>query len=198
MLLAGLLVGGWTGGVISAIAVFITVVVCGHMWAAPRKEAGSLRWLSEYAFVALVATLTLAGTSAWLMDAFGTAAFSVVVGQSIVANLPLALLGAPVAWLVADFGLRGNERGQSKASSTRERLLVVVTLSVWVVGGYVGSFLYRAAGTVPADTFGRRLGDAAATVVRLGGPQGQYPVFVLGVVVLVTLFAVFRYGQSHA
>jgi hypothetical protein len=66
-------------------------------------------------------------------------------------------------------------------------------LAVWVGGGYLGSFVYRAAGTVPVAVFGQRLGRTAERVIVLGGARGRYAVLVLGVAAVLALALTFRY-----
>ncbi|WP_136592398.1 hypothetical protein [Salinigranum halophilum] len=192
VLLSGIIAGDWSGGVASGLAVFIAAVVGSQLWVSDHENLVWYRWLTHYGFVALVSTLTLAAATAWLADAFNIALFSIVVSQSFTANLVFALLGAPVAWAVADIGRRWGELRPPRAISMSERLLALGILSLWIIGGYVGSFLYQAAYTVPIELFGRRLGDSVESVVRLGGPQGQYAVFLLGVIALVALFTALR------
>lgn len=192
LLVSGLLLGDWSGGVVAAVAAFVAAGVCSRTWDARRRSDEWFRWLLRYGFVAVLSTLAFAATGAWLSDLLGAAAFSIVVAQSLAANLPLAVLGAPLAWIVVETEGRWTDSTASKTVSTRGGALVAGVLVVWVAGGYVGSFLYQAANTVPIDMFGRRLVPAAETVVRLGGPQGRYAVFALGIVALGVLFVVFR------
>jgi hypothetical protein len=190
---SGLLVGGWTGGVISAFAAFAAAGLCARLWVR-RPDDDAVNWLVRYATVAVITALTVVAVTAWLSDLFGVAAFSIVVAQSLGGNVVLALLGAPVAWLSAESSLTNGWSTDRDGVSVGGLVLLLVVLSVWVGGGALGSFMYQAANTVPATVFGRQLGAAAERVVVLGGPQGRYAVTALSliaVVAIVTVITVF-------
>jgi hypothetical protein len=186
---SGLLIGDWTGGVISAFAAFAAAILCTRLQVRPRGDS-AVNWLARYATVAVSTALTLVAVTAWLSDLFGVTAFSIVVAQSLGGNVVLVLLGAPVAWLAADIGLTNGWRTDREGVSVRGLVLLLVVLSVWVGGGALGSFMYQAANTVPATVFGRRLGSVAERVVVLGGPQGRYAVTALSLVVVAAVVAV--------
>jgi hypothetical protein len=189
---SGALLSDWTGGVISAVAAFAAAAVYSRLWYGRAETNGWLRPLVRYEVAAVLATLTLAATSAWLADVLGAAVFSTVLARSLTANLPLAVLGAPVGWLLADLGAGRRWRTATRGLSSTGRLLVAGVLVAWTVGGYLSSFLFQATSLVPIELFGRRLGTAAETVVVLGGPQGRNVVFLVGATAIVVLFVILR------
>jgi hypothetical protein len=189
LLAAGFIVGDWTGGVVNAFAALVAVVVCQRVWTARE----GYRWLGRFVMAAVAATLTVAAAAAWLSELLGIAPFSVVVVPSVTGNLGLALLGAPVAWVLSDIVTGRDWRVEREAVSTRGTVLTFGVLALWVGGGYLGSFAYRAAGTVPVAVFGQRLGRVAERVVVLGGPQGRSAVLLLGVAAVLALAFTFRY-----
>lgn len=188
---SGLLLGDWTGGVLSALAAFAAAMLCVRLWA-PSPGDSSLIWLLRYATVAVITALTLTAITAWLSDLFGVTAFSIVVAQSLMGHVILALLGAPIARLSADVGVTTGRRVGREDVSVRGLVLLLVVLVIWIGGGALGSFIYQAANTVPAAVFGRRLASVAEQVVVLGGPQGRYAVTALSVVAVAALVAVLR------
>ncbi|WP_152042651.1 hypothetical protein [Salinigranum salinum] len=191
LLVAGLVLGDWTGGVVHAFAALTAVVVCQRVWA--TREG--YRWLGRYVAAAVSTTLALAAAAAWLSELLGVAPFSVAVVPSVVENLVPALLGAPAAWILSDVGRDRGWRVETEALSTRETALMFGVLAVWVGGGYLGSFVYRAAGTVPVAVFGQRLGRTAEWVIVLGGPQGRYAVLVFGVAAMLALAVTLQYDR---
>ena len=192
---SGLLLSDWSGGVVIAIAAFAAATICGRLGVGPRPQTEHHWWFVHVAVVAVLSTLTLGATAAWLSDVLGVATFSIVVARSITTNAPLAVLGIPAVMAVAAVGRRRGWTGPAHAEwlPTKRTLLAGVVLVVWVGGGYVGSFMYRAVGTIPLDTFARRFGTVAVMVIRAGGPQGRFAVFCLGVVAIGALLAIFGY-----
>jgi len=195
LLLTGLVLGDWTGGVISAFAAFAGTVVCSRVGLSRSGEADRHRWVVQYCSTATLTTVALATTAGWLSDALGVATFSIVIEKTLATGLPLALLGAPLAWRLTERA--GNlSRGHSRAvASRRDRLLLAGVFVLWVTAGYAASFLYRWLSTIPEQMIATRLGYTVETIVRIGGPQGCYIVFSIGVVAAITLFLWFRTGR---
>jgi hypothetical protein len=192
---SGLLLSDWSGGVVIAIAAFAAATLCDRLRVGPRPQRQWHRRFGHVAVVLVLTTLTLGATAAWLSDTLGLAAFSIVVVRSVATNAPLALLGIPVVMIVAEVGRKRKWTGatHSEEPSMRQTLLTGVVLIVWVGGGYFGSFMYRAVNTVPLDTFARRFGVVAVMIIRVGGPQGRFAVFCLGVVAIGAMLAIFEY-----
>lgn len=193
LLVSGLFIGNWPTEVATMCAAFGAATICGRLWDTSQDRTNRSRWTFNYVVVAVATTLMLAATTAWLSDLFGVAAFSIVVSQSLSGNLVLVLLGVPAAWVLVGVRSERRIRDRTETLPTKRVILTLGTLVIWVGGGYVGSFLYQAAGTVTPETFGRRLGAAAERIVVFGGPQGRYAVFLLGILAVLTLVVLFRH-----
>ena len=194
LLVAGVLLGDWSGGVVAATAGFVSTAVVVGLWPheGANDDAGWGVWLLRYGLVASTAVLGFAATSAWVADIVGRAAFSVTVGRTLVTTLPLALLGAPLVKVAAEQVPGTPQWSPSHPMTRRSRAVVVGTVLCWTVGGYVGSFLFRALGQAPPGAVGRRISPLVGTFVDLWGPQGTYAQLLLGTMALAVLGVVFR------
>jgi hypothetical protein len=193
LLCVGVLFGTWATAVTCAIAAFLTTTVVIRLWAHDEVDAGGwIPWARRYVFVATVGVLLFAATAAWLLDVLGWAAFSVTVGQTMAANLPLALAGAPLVRAVSDLTPKGGQAEAERPVTGAKRGFVAIVTLVWIVSGSVGSFLFRAARLVPSGRIGRRFHPSLETFIFLWGWQGTYAQLVLGLVVVAVLAGLLR------
>lgn len=193
LLLAGFFATGWANGVAWAIAAFVAAAVSTRLWGGDEeREEGWVPWMLRYAVVAVGGVLVFAATSSWLLDVFGRVAFSITVERTVVTNLPLALAGAPLVRLAAEYTGEGGRKVTSGRPSVKTRAGVVLVALCWVVGGYVGSFLFRIVERVPPGSLERRFSTAVSEFVGLWGRQGTYAQFLLGLVALATIGLLLR------
>lgn len=200
LLAAGALLGDWPGGVARALAAFVATVVAVRLWAredgARIADAGRYAWFVRYGIAAVGAALAFVAVEAWLLDLLGWISFGAVVPRTVVAGLSLVLLGAPIARVVVQRVANAEWRDPADPVSPRTRAAVVAIVSLWIVVGYVSSFVLRAAELVPREELGNRLSPAVEWFVVLWGPRGSYAQFLLGLAALVTIAAVLRRSRS--
>jgi hypothetical protein len=196
LLAAGALLGDWSGGVVHAVAGFVATALAVRLW--PRRDGdGSGRvgvpaWLLRYGFVAAVAVLAFAATSAWLSDVIGRATFAVTVRRTVLTALPLALLGAPLVRPVVERASGRPWRDPGAPLPRRSRVLLAATVACWTLGGYVGSFLFGALELAPPGSVGRRISPAFESFVALWGPGGTYAQLLLGMAAVAVLTVLLR------
>lgn len=193
LLCVGVIFGAWATAVTCAIAAFLTTTVIVRLWAHSEVDAmGWIAWAGRYVFVATVGVLLFVATAAWLLDVLSWAAFSVTIGQTLVANLPLAVAGAPLIRAVSDLTPEGRQAEPERPVTGAKRGGVALVTLVWIVSGSVGSFLFRAARLVPSGKIGRRFHPGLETFIFLWGWQGTYAQLVLGLVVVAVLAGLLR------
>lgn len=193
MFVAGALLGDWYGGVVGAVAAFVATAVAVRLWTCP-SGGGRDEWLSwslRYGVVAVATVLAFAATGAWFSDVAGRAAFGTVVGRTVVSTLPVTLLGAPLVRWIAERAPDRSPRASGEPT-TAQSVVVVATLACWVVGGYVGSFLFRALAMAPSGSVGRRISPVVEAFAALLGWQGTYAQLVLGILALTMLTITFH------
>ena len=196
LLAAGALLGDWSGGVVHAVAGFVATALAVRLW--PRRDGdGSGRvgvpaWLLRYGFVAAVAVLAFAATSAWLSDVIGRATFAVTVRRTVLTALPPALLGAPLVRPVVQRASGRPWRDPGGPIPRRSRVLLAATVACWTLGGYVGSFLFGALELAPPGSVGRRISPAFEAFVALWGPGGTYAQLLLGMAAVAVLTVLLR------
>jgi hypothetical protein len=193
LFLVGLLFGGPSVGVVWAIAGFAAAAVSTRLWVHDeRPEEGWGSWALRYVVVAVAGVLVLAATSSWLLDVLGRGAFSLTVGETVVTNLPLAAVGAPLVRLaVGHVDVRsGAPRTRPPTATTRAAVILVALC--WTVGGYVGSFLFRVVEQIPSGGIARELSPAIEAFVAVWGWQGTYAQLVLGLVSLTAVALLLR------
>lgn len=200
LLVAGALLGDWSGGVACALAAFIATVVAVRLWAhedsARTTSARWHAWFIRYATAGTGAALVFAAVEAWFLDMFGRISFGAIISRTVVASLPLVLLGAPVAWIVLQRVANIEWRTPAEPMNKPTRAFIIAIASLWIVAGYVSSFVFRAAELVPQDELGNRLSPTIEWFIVLWGPQGSYAQLLLGMVSLVTIGAVLRMTRS--
>lgn len=199
LLVTGALLSGWTYGVIWAISAFATAAVAGRLWVRDGRDRdrGAVNWYLRYCGAALGGVVVLATTSAWLLDVLGQAAFSLTVGPTLAATLPLAIVGGPLVRLAVtrtDWN-RWSVRGA--APSTTARLIAVLVAACWAVFGYLGSFLFRITDQMAPTILARQFPASVLSFIRLWGDQGTYAQALLGVVSLALLWILLRRGGSR-
>lgn len=183
----GVLFGTWTTAVIWAVAAFVTSTVVTRCWTADEPASGVATWTRRYVFVAVVGVLLFAATGAWLLDVLGQAAFSVTVGRTVTASLPVTLVGAPLVRVALE--RTGRDRPSRPSApgrplDRRARVGVLLIAVVWTVGGYVGSFLFRTVALVPPGEIGRQFSYVLAAFLSVWGPHGTYAQLLLGLLAL--------------
>lgn len=199
LLVSGLLLGDWSGGVISAIAGYVATVTAIRLWARGNgdDDIGMIEWLLWYGIVAVAAVFAFAATSAWLSDILGQGAFSVLVGRTIVNTLPLSLLGAPLVRPVIKRVSEAPWRELGFPVTGRSKVLLVGIVVLWTIAGYVGSFLFRAVELAPPGSIGRRVSPVVESFVGLWGWQGVYAQLLLGGIALLLLGLTFRRNSRY-
>lgn len=193
LFLVGLLFGGPSAGVAWAVAGFAAAAVSARLWVhdeRPGEEWGS--WTLRYVVVAVGGVLVLAATNAWLLDVLGRAAFSLTVGGAVVANLPLAVVGAPLVRLAVEHTDVRQEVPRARSPTVTTRAAVVLVALCWTVGGYAGSFLFRVVEQVPSGGIARELSPAIEAFVAVWGWQGTHAQLVLGLVALAVVGLLLR------
>lgn len=192
LLCVGVLFGSWATAVTWAVAAFATTTVVVRLWVRDGADPeGWLVWTGRYAFVALVGILLFGATAAWLLDLLGRAAFSVTVGRTLIGNLPLAVLGAPLVRAASRRTPRGGTDPERPVTGPM-RVGVALVALVWVVGGFVGSFLFRTVWQVPPGEIGRQFSPALERLLFLWGWQGTYAQLALGLVAVAVIASLLR------
>jgi LPXTG-motif cell wall-anchored protein len=199
LLVTGSLLSGWTYGVVWAVSAFATAAVADRLWVrdARDRDGGAVDWYLRYCGATLGGVVVLATTSAWLLDVLGQAAFSLTVGPTLVATLPLAIAGGPLVRLAVtrtDWSRRGGREPAPSATARRIALLVTIC---WAVFGYVGSFLFRVTDQMAPTILARQFPANVLTFIHLWGDQGTYAQALLGVVSLALLWLLLRRRRSR-
>lgn len=193
LLVVGSVAAGWSYGVAWAVAAFVAVAVSVRLWARDDRgrEEGRIAWTLRYLVVAVAGVLVFAATSSCLLDVFGRAAFSVTVGRTVVASLPLAIVGAPLVGLTVE-RIGEHDGASSEPVTMATRAGVVLIALCWTVGGYAGSFVFRAIRQIPLGILGREFSPTVQRFVAIWGWQGTYAQFLLGLVSLVLIAFLLR------
>lgn len=185
---AGTLFVGTTVAATEAFAALVASVVCSRLWVERHGDPEWRTWSLRYVRAAVVTSLTVGTTIAWLTDLLGAVSFVVSWSNVVAMNLPAAVVGLPVTWALVVLSNESAWNGPHATASPRTRLLVSVAVVCWAaIGAGLSGFVYFVR-LASAETLGRRLHVVVELIGRLAVANESRIQFVVGVATLVVVF----------
>jgi len=189
LLTTGLVSGDWVGGAVAGLAGMLATVIIARLWQFPDPKSQG-RWLVSYLGIVPVAVIAYAVCFAALTDLIGTVSFDIVFVQLVGGNLPIALVGLPLAWVFARCSVESDLLVVPQPVKQPRRAIAVTVLFLWALGSYVGSFMFRVVSVIPPARIGERVHPVAELLVLLAGYQGSHVIFLCNLLAVTAVLSV--------